>query len=255
MNFTRNFYEADSRFIIISMSKVDTAVILAGGRGLRLRPETEDKPKAMVKVGGKPIIEWIVFWLKKNGIKNIILSVDYRKDVLKSHLGDGRGFGVRITYNHHKGAKDTGDAFRSVFKNIELPETFIAMNGDQITDLPIRKFIAHHEKYKPIATVAVCPLKSSFGIVHLDKDHTIKAFYEKPILHDKLMSAGIYIFEHGIKRYLPKRGAIEKTTFKKLAEAGRLKAYAHHGFFSTVNDHKDLESIEKILTSAKLNFI
>lgn len=237
------------------MPKIDTAVILAGGKGLRLKPETADKPKAMVKVAGKPIIEWVVLWLKKNGIKNIVLSVDYKKEILMDYLRDGRGFGVKIIYNNHKGAKDTGDAFRSVFENIKLPETFIAMNGDQITDLPIKKFIAHHEKYRPIATVAVCPLKSPFGIVHLDENHTIKAFYEKPVLHDKLMSTGIYIFERGIQRYLPAEGAIEKTTFKKLAGAGKLKAYAHRGFFSTVNDHKDLASAEEILKKTKINFI
>ncbi len=237
------------------MSKVDTAIILAGGKGLRLRPETMDKPKAMVGVAGRPIIEWIILWLKKNGIKNIVLSVDYKKEILARHLGDGRGLGVKIIYNHHRGAKDTGDAFRSVFKNIKLPETFIAMNGDQITDLSVKKFVAHHEKYQPIATVAVCPLKSPFGIVHLDENHTIKAFYEKPILHDKLMNTGIYIFERGIRNYLPKHGAIENTTFKKLAKAGKLKAYAHHGFFSTVNDHKDLASTEEILKRTKINFV
>ncbi|KKS96841.1 MAG: Nucleotidyl transferase [Candidatus Giovannonibacteria bacterium GW2011_GWA1_43_15] len=238
-----------------NMSKVDTAVILAGGKGLRLRPETIDKPKAMVRVAGKPIIEWVILWLKKNGIKNIVLSVDYKKETLASHLGDGRGFGVKIIYNHHKGAKDTGDAFRSVFKNINLPETFIAMNGDQITNLSIKKLVAHHEKYRPIATVAVCPMKSPFGIVHLDENHTIRAFHEKPILYDKLMNTGIYIFERGIHHYLPKHGAIEKTTFKKLVREKQLNAYAHRGFFSTVNDHKDLASTEEILKRAKLNFI
>ncbi|OGF62474.1 hypothetical protein A2926_01970 [Candidatus Giovannonibacteria bacterium RIFCSPLOWO2_01_FULL_44_40] len=237
------------------MPKIDTAVILAGGKGLRLRPETADKPKAMVRVAGRPIIEWIILWLKKNGVKNIILSVNYKKEVLTDYFGDGHGFGVKITYNHHRGAKDTGDAFRSVFKNINLPETFIAMNGDQITDLPIKKLIKRHEKYRPIATVAVCPLKSPFGIVHLDENHTIKSFYEKPVLYDKFMNTGIYIFENGIKSYLPKRGAIENTAFKQLAKAGKLKAYTHRGFFSTVNDHKDLESTEKILATSKLNFI
>lgn len=242
-------------YYYVNMSKVDTAIILAGGMGLRLRPETLDKPKAMVEVSGKPILEWIILWLKKNSVKNIILSLDYKKEVVMKYFGNGIGFGIKIIYNNHSGAKDTGDAFRSVFENVKLPETFIAMNGDQITDFPIKEFIAHHKKYQPIATVAVCPLRSPFGIVHLDENYTVKLFHEKPIFHDKLMSIGIYIFERGIQHYLPKRGAIEKTTFKKLAKLGKLKAYIHRGFFTTVNDHKDLESIKKILKRTKLNFI
>src|SRR3989344_6725315 len=118
--------------------KIETAVILAGGKGLRMLSATIDKPKTMVTVLGKPIIEWILFWLKKNKIRKLVLSVDYKKEVLMKHLGNGKNFGISIVYNDHSGAKETGDAFRSVLENVRLPKYFFAMNSDQCTDLSLR---------------------------------------------------------------------------------------------------------------------
>lgn len=234
---------------------IDTAVILAGGKGLRLLPITVDKPKTMVAVLHKPIIEWILLWLKKNKIKKLVVSVDYKKEVLIKHLGDGKDFGVRITYNDHSGAKETGDAFRSVLENTKLPKYFFAMNSDQITDLSLRDLAARHMEYKPIATIVTCPTRHPYGVVEVGPGHSIMKFVEKPILRDILMNAGIYVFDRDILEYLPKRGSIEKTTFKKLAKKGNLKSYTHHGLFTTVNDQNDLKSVEKILQKHNGNLI
>src|SRR3989344_3896872 len=123
---------------------VDTAVILAGGQGTRLFPLTADRPKQLVPILNRPLISWILLWLKKNGIKNVVVSTDYQKELLMDYLGDGKKFGLKIKYNDHAGAKDTGDAFKSVFKNIKLPKTVLALTGDQITDLSVKDLVAHH---------------------------------------------------------------------------------------------------------------
>lgn len=234
---------------------IDTAVILAGGKGLRLMPDTTDKPKAMVHIINRPLIDWIILWLKKYDVKNVVVSVDHKKEVIQSYLGNGDKLGVNVLYNDHSGAKDTGDAFRSVFKNINLPQTFLAMNGDQITDLNLKKFIEHHEKYSPIATVYATPTKIPYGIISHDKKHTITKFEEKPLMQNIMMNTGIYIFDKEIRKHLPKSGPIERTTFKNLANSGKLKVFLHNGLFTTVNDHKDLEESQKILKKTKLNFI
>ena len=235
--------------------KIDTAVILAGGKGGRLLPLTLNKPKSMINVIDKPIIDWILLWLKKNKIKNIVISVDYKKKVLINYLGSGKKFGVSVTYNDHRGAEETGDAFRSVLKNIKLPNVFLAMNGDQITDLSIKKVIAQHQKYDPIATIVTCPVRNPYGIVELGEDHSIKSFAEKPIIPDMLMNAGIYVFNKKILPYLPEKGRIEETTFVKLAKNKNLRAYIHNGFFLTVNDRHDLQNTEKILREQRLNLV
>ncbi|HBT81645.1 hypothetical protein A2757_00600 [Candidatus Giovannonibacteria bacterium RIFCSPHIGHO2_01_FULL_48_47] len=234
---------------------VDTAVILAGGRGTRLFPLTADRPKALVPLMDRPLISWIILWLKKNGIKKIIISTDYKKEVLMDYLGDGKRFGVNIVYNDHKGAKDTGDAFRNVFSNVRLPQTFLAMNSDQITDLPIKSLIAHHGASNHLATIVAVPTRIPYGIIEHDAKHTVKTFTEKPLLENLLMNTGIYVFSKDISKHLPKRGPIEKTTFKKLAKEGKLKVYVHRGLFTTVNSHRDLEESERILKESKLNFI
>lgn len=241
----------------MSNSIIDTAIILAGGRGLRLMPQTAEQPKAMVSILGRPIIEWIILWLKKNKITNIIVSVDYKKEKLIKYLGNGKKLGVNIRYNDHAGASETGDVFRSVFSNIKpLPDIVMAMNGDQITDLPIKKLIAHHKKHDPIATIVTCPMRSPYGIVvHDDLNYSVRNFKEKPILSNVFMNAGIYIFNKKIVKYLPKRGAIEKTAFTKLIKDQKLKAYIHKGLFVTINNQKDLENTENVLIKSKINFL
>lgn len=232
---------------------IQTAVILAGGEGKRLLPLTSDKPKALVPVLKRPLIEWIILWLKNNGVKEVVVSVDYKKEALMEHLGDGRRLGVKLRYNDHGGAKDTGDAFRSVFqnKNLKLPDTFFAMNGDQITDLPLAELASLHRAAKPLATLTACPVRLPYGIIELDGDQTARKFQEKPILTDTLMNAGIYVFRKNILKYLTRRGAIEKTAFPQLARAGLLKVYTHRGLFTTVNTVKDLAESEKILKNYK----
>jgi len=226
---------------------LNTAVIIAGGRGSRLMPETRDMPKAMVPVLGRPIIEWILLWLKENGVRKVVISVDHKKDVLRNHLGNGKKIGLQILYNDHTGCKETGDVFRNILENVKLPKTFLAMNGDQITDLAIQDLVAHHKLYSPVATLVACPVRMPYGILEIDDEHTIQKFREKPTLPNVLMNTGIYVFHKSILDYLPRRGSIEKTTFRKLAKEGKLKTYVHKGLFLTINTHKDLEESQKIL--------
>lgn len=234
---------------------VTTAIILCGGKGLRLRPFTDEQPKAMVPVLKRPLIEWIILWLKKNGITDIILSVDHKKEILMNHIGDGKNLGVTVRFNNHRGSRETGDALRTNFRRMALPETFLVMNGDQITDLSITELVRHHERYNPVATIVACPVRIPYGVIEIDKYHTTKSFVEKPIMPNILMSAGIYICNRAIQNYLPKRGSIEKTTFRKLAEQKKLKTYIHRGLFTTVNDHKDLSESEHILKKYKKTLI
>lgn len=234
---------------------LDTAVILAGGKGLRLGPETFDKPKAMVQLLERPIIDWIILWLKKNGLHRVIVSVDYKKEVLIKHLGDGSTLGVKIIYNDHSGANETGDAFRSVLENQTLPETFLALNGDQITDLSVKEVLAEHQRHHPLVTLVTCPVRIPYGILTLDGENRVKAFREKPTLPDTLMNTGIYIFNKSILEYLPLRGSIEKETFTKLAQLGKLRSYIHRGFFTTINDHKDLAEAYTLLQNIKTELL
>lgn len=230
-----------------------TAVLLVGGKAMRLRPITDDTPKCMVDIEGKPLIEWIIEWLKENGIEKVVLGVAYKKEAIINHLGDGSKFGLKILYNDHSEAQDTGDAFRLAIENCNVDdENFLAMNGDELTDISLKNLYRFHVEHLPVATIVTAPLRSPFGIVESDDNHTITNFKEKPILSDKFVNAGIYIFNKKIKEYLPEKGRLEETTFVKLANERMLKTFKYFGFWRTLNTHKDHEEMRKAVSNLKI---
>jgi NDP-sugar pyrophosphorylase family protein len=226
-------------------TRVKTAVILVGGAGLRMRPLTEDVPKCMILLHGKPLLYWILNWLEKHGFEHIILGVAYRKEAIKRFIGENP-MDMDIDFSRHTLEGETGEGFRLAIERYVNDKNFLAMNGDEFTNLNLQKFAEFHLKQKPVATIAVSPMKSPFGILEIDGNNIV-GFKEKPILEDKLVSIGIYMFNRAILDYLPKRGSIEKTAFSLLAKNRLLKAYklGANERWLTINSIKDLSIAEK----------
>ncbi len=170
-------------------NKIKTAILLVGGRGFRMSQMTEDKPKVMVEVCGKPIIYWVINWLKKHGIENIVLGVSYKKDVIIDYIKKNSSFGLNVKFSEHSIEGETGEGFRLAIERHVDDENFIAMNGDELTNLDLDKLTSSHLKNNSFATIAISPLKSPFGVVELWEDSII-GFREKPIITDKFVSAG-----------------------------------------------------------------
>jgi NDP-sugar pyrophosphorylase family protein len=228
--------------------KIKTAVLLVGGAGLRMDHLTKDKPKAMIEIAGKPVIYWVLTWLKSHGIENVVLGVAYKKEVIMDYINKNNSFGLNIKFSEHTVDGETGEGFRFAIERYVNDENFIAMNGDELTNLDLSKLIETHLKNKSLATIVISPLKSPFGIVELWEDSII-GFREKPVITDKFVSAGIYVFNKKIKEYLPEKGSIERTTFPTLAEKGLIKAYkiSSNERWSTVNTVKDIINAEEEL--------
>lgn len=225
--------------------KLKTAVVLVGGKGIRLRPLTEDIPKCMITISGKPLLYWILKWLKNNEIEKVILGVAYKKELIEEYIKNN-DFGVKIVFNNHTDAEGTGDAFRLAIENQNVKdEVFLAMNGDELTDVSLKNFLTFHNQHKPVATLLVSPLKSPFGVITTNSFHSITEFQEKPIMDNYFVNAGIYIFTQKIRSYLPEKGDIERETFRKLAAEGHLRAFKYFGFWNTINNVKELEDMEK----------
>jgi len=226
-------------------NEVQTAVILVGGAGLRMRPLTEDIPKCMIPLYGKPLIHWTLNWLKNYGFKHIVLGVAYRKEIIINYITENP-MGMNIDFSEHTIEGETGEGFRLAIERYVNDDNFLAMNGDELTNLNLQKFAEFHLKHKPVATIAVSPMRSPFGILEIDANDIVE-FKEKPILEDKLVSTGIYIFNRTISNYLPMRGAIEKTTFPLLTKNRLLKAYklGENERWLTINSIKDLSTAEK----------
>lgn len=190
------------------------------------------------------MLQWVVEWLAANGIKNIVLGVAFLKERIMDFLGDGAHFGVQIRYSIHSVEGGTGEGFRLAISRYVEDQTFYALNGDQITDVNLKLFLAKHVEKDAIATIAVVHPKLPFGLVKVDNGDSCTGFAEKPVLSDRFISTGIYVFQREIMEFIPKQGDIEKTTFPQLVSRRRLAAYRHPGSFITVNSLRELEEAE-----------
>ena len=147
------------------------AIILAGGRGKRLRPVTDYVPKPLVPIKNIPIIEWQIRYLKKFGIDEIIISTGYKKEMIKNYLDAKKIEGIKIRYSVEKTPLGTGGAIKKAGKMIE-EESFFVINGDVITDIDLAKIV------KKTNTLAAIELRTNFGTLEIDS-HKIIKFKEK----------------------------------------------------------------------------
>ena len=219
------------------------ALILAGGFGKRLRPLTLETPKPLLEVGNKPILEWQINWLKRYGIRDIILAVGYLKEKIFAKLGDGSKLGVRLFYSVEEEPLGTGGAIRNARKFLE-DDNFIVLNGDILTNIDLNRMFNALDG-NSIGAIALVPLPSPYGIVELEGDKVVR-FREKPIIRDYLINAGIYYFTPKIFNYLPEKGDIEKTAFPQLAQERKLKGIVFDNiYWRSIDSIKDLEKANK----------
>lgn len=236
------------------MVHLDTGVILAGGEALRLRPISSDKPKALVEINGKPLLEWIIEWLHYYNVTNIIIGVAYLKEQIMEYFGDGSQYGVDITYSIHTVEGGTSQGFRFAVKKYVDRENFFAMNGDQITDLNLLDMASFHLKHGKIATIAVNNPQCPFGQMILDEEQIVTDFIEKPICNFTFCNTGVYAFNRRILHFLQEQGSIEKQTFPILTRKQELKGYMYDGFFVTINAVKDIRIAENGLNKRWLKW-
>ncbi|HWY28048.1 MAG TPA: nucleotidyltransferase family protein [Candidatus Sulfotelmatobacter sp.] len=224
-----------------------SAVILSGGEGLRLRPITHDVPKGLVKVGGKPLLEWVVEWLQQNRVTDLVIGVAYLKEKIMRYFGNGGRLGVDIRYSVHTVEGGTSEGFRLAISRYVYAPHFFALNGDQIADLRLRRMYENYQASACLASIAVVHPRLPFGLVDVNQKGLCRDFVEKPVLKDVFISTGVYVFDRKVLNYLPRRGDVERTTFPKLAKMNKLKAFKHGGSFITVNSLRELEEADEAL--------
>jgi NDP-sugar pyrophosphorylase family protein len=227
------------------------ALILAGGQALRLRPLTDDRPKPLVEVNGRPIAEWQLDWLISSvAPEQVTFLCGYSWIKLKERFGNSYR-GLRIDYSVEETPLGTGGAFRKAISEARLgDEDVVMMNGDIITDLPLSEMIAAHVSGRthPTVTLLLVPFKSRFGVVRIDERNLVKGFEEKPEFPDAWINGGIYVANaKRVLAHLPEKGDIERETFPPLAKSGEVMAYTYQGFWSLVDSVKDLREVEKEL--------
>ena len=177
------------------------AVVLAGGKGARLAPYALVLPKPLMPIDDMPVLEILLRQMKKHGIDEVVLTVGYLSDLLKSYFGDGSQYGLDLSYSYERTPLGTAGPLSLINK---LDETFIVTNGDVLTTLDYSELLAWHKKEEAAATIATHKrnVEIDFGIIHNDGGSRITDYIEKPTL-EYLVSMGVYIFEPRVLSYIP----------------------------------------------------
>jgi NDP-sugar pyrophosphorylase family protein len=219
------------------------AIILAGGRGKRLRPITDYVPKPLVPIKNIPIIEWQLKYLKKFGIDEVIICTGYKQNMFENYL-DTKKIGIKIRYSIEKSPLGTGGAIKKASKMIKN-KSFFVINGDTITNIDLKKLS------KIENSIAAVELKTRFGILET-KDDKITKFKEKKEISNLWMNVGIYYLQKNIFKDLPIKGDIEKTLFPDYAKKGKLHLVKFKNVkWYSIDSFKDMEEcsleVEKII--------
>ncbi len=228
-------------------------IILAGGKGTRLKPYTISIPKPLVPIGEYPILEIVIRRLKKCGFDDIVLSVNHMSELIKSYFGDGKKLGVNIRYLVEDQPLGTAGPLSLMRKT---GNDFIVINGDVMTDLDFSKLTAYHKDGGQIATVVSFRKKVSvdLGILETGKGGLIKRYIEKPTLKYDV-SAGIYVFKKKVLSYVNKgrRMDLPELVMRLVKEGEKVKAYNHNGLWYDIGTPSDYEkATEKFTRNRKL---
>ncbi len=209
------------------------AIILAGGRGKRLRPISDYIPKPLVTIKNIPIIEWQIKYLKKYGVNEVIICTGYKTKMIENYLSM-KNLGVKIKFSIEKSPLGTGGAIKKAGKMIN-DKSFFVINGDVITNIDLRKLV---KKQNSIASIE---LRTKFGILETN-GNKISKFREKKEVSDLWMNAGIYYLQKEILKDLPNKGDIEKTLFPNYAKKGKLNTIKFKKIkWHSIDSFKDIE--------------
>ncbi len=218
---------------VIGKSIPKTALILAGGKGVRLQPFTYEIPKPLMLVHDRTLLEHAFDLFKRHNIKNVILSIGYKGEKIKETIGNGRKFGVNVNYVEESKPMGTGGAIK--LASPLLTDTFICCNADELKDLDLMDMYLFHKENNAMVTIALTSVEdpSMYGVARLQGNRILE-FVEKPKKENapsNLINSGLYIMEPDVLDYIPagREASLEKEVFPRLAKEGRLFGYPFSG--------------------------
>ena len=221
------------------------AVILAGGKGTRLAPYTTVFPKPLMPIDGMPILEIIVRQLAHFRIRDLVLAVSRQSEpLLSAYFGDGRQFGVKIQYVREEKPLGTAGPLSII---PDLPETFLVMNGDILTDLNFGRLIRFHRDRKGVVTIAMHEKKVrlELGVMDVDRSHRLTRYTEKPTLSYSV-SMGIYLFEKSVLARIPvnRRLDFPELIQKLIGRGEKVACFPSRDFWLDIGSHDDYEEAQ-----------
>jgi len=237
------------------MSKIQV-VILAGGKGSRLRPYTGGiLPKPLVPLDEFPIAEIIIRQLKFYGLKNIVISTGHLAELIETYFGDGRRWGVHIQYVREAKPLGTAGALKLVK---HLADHFLVINGDTLTSINFKKLIASHKLDKATATIVVKKrvVKTDFGVITYDQKNMLLDYNEKPE-HQSYVSTGINILNKKCKRFIKQGESIGMPDLILRLQAAKEPIYCHKtkDIWLDLGRSDDFEKAREVFRRNKRKFL
>ena len=235
------------------------AVIMAGGEGSRLRPLTCNRPKPMVPVANRPVMEHIIELLKKYGINDIAVTLQYMPEIIKDYFGDGSEFGVNLRYFIEETPLGTAGSV----KNAEefLDETFIVISGDALTDIDLEKALSFHKKRGAVTTLVLKKVENpiEYGVVVTDKDGRIIRFLEKPSwgeVFSDTVNTGIYVLDPEVFNYIKPNQMFDfsKDVFPELLKEKRpMFGYVTEEYWCDIGDLEAYVAVNRDVLDKRVN--
>jgi NDP-sugar pyrophosphorylase family protein len=231
-------------------------IILAGGKGTRLKPYTSILPKPLLPLGDRAILELVMRQLSKQGFVDITLSVGHLGHLIEAVFGNGAGHGVDITYVREDVPLGTAGSLGLVEN---LDETFLVLNGDLVTTLDYRELVLAHRESENVLTIATTErqIKIDYGVIEVEMGaaqlQRVVRFEEKPVL-DRMVSMGIYVLEPQALDFLPNSGYFDFPDLvqKLLDDDAPIGAFVYDGLWLDIGRHEDYEQAVALTEAGKL---
>jgi NDP-sugar pyrophosphorylase family protein len=227
------------------------AVILAGGKGTRLRPFTTSLPKPLVPVGDLPILEVVLRQLKHHGFGDIVISVGHLAELIEAYCGDGRKWGLKIRYVRETKPLSTAGALKLIRG---LAPDFLTINGDLLTTLNYRALFDAHKKSGASATIAVCRRRTTvdFGVIDLDSRGTLVGYTEKPA-YEYLVSMGVNIFDRKVLEHIARNETlgIPDLIGRIRAAGGLVKGFRNNAEWLDIGRPEDYQTAQDLFAEPR----
>lgn len=228
------------------------AVILAGGLGTRLRPLTLKTPKPMLPLGKKPILEHIIEWNKKNGVKSFVLCVSYLRKTIEDYFGDGEKFGVNIEYAISNKPLATAGQLKTAEAFID--DTFVCAYGDSIFDFNLRTMIKQHKTKKAFVTMSLNEYKTNleYGVIDVSKTGKVSSWKEKPEIKVNV-NMGCYVMEPKVFSLIPKNKpyGMDDVIKKAIINKKSINSFITKNGFTDIGNKASYEKASKKYTQKR----
>ena len=227
------------------------AVVMAGGRGTRLRPLTEEVPKPMLRVGDRPVLEIIINQLREAGVRQVTVTTHHKSETIANHFGDGKEFGIELSYLEEDQQLGTAGGLSLM----DAPtETTLVINGDILTQMDFRAMLIYHREHQADLTVAVrrYEVKVPYGVVGCEGS-AVRTVDEKPT-YGFFVNAGIYLLEPAVHPFIPhgKRFDMTDLIHRLIAEHRQVVSFPIREYWLDIGDHAEYEQAERDVQTGKM---